>query len=654
MPTPCTHAVHPRLMHLVAGAATLLLALSLSGTALADAADANVPPPRDTPYIGTLTIHVDATDTQQGIFRITETIPVKPGEMTLLYPKWIPGVHAFNPHALEKFAGLVISANGKRIPWTRDKYDVYAFNLNVPQGTSKIHVAFQWLAARTEAQGSILMTNRILDLKWCNMALYPAGYYTRDIPITATVTFPEGWKFATALETKSHDGNTWHFKTVPFNTLIDSPVYAGKYYRRLDLNPGGDIPVHMDLFAAAPKYLEVKPQELKMLRALVQQGYKLWDSHHYDHYDFLVSVSDVFAHNGMEHHRSSEDGVDADFFTSWEPAKDGEPARPFGAALFAHEWTHSWNGKFMRPADLWTPNYNVPMGDSKLWVYEGETQYWGKVLPVRAGMRSPKQFREWLAVLAARFDRGLPGLQWRNIQDTTNDEMIAHRRPRPYHSWQMGELYYNGGLLIWLGVDAKIRALTNGRKSLDTFARQFYGVDNGSWVTHTYTFDDVVAALNHVVKYDWAHFLRKRLDQHKPPLGSIRASGWKLVYTDKPNKLEKRLMKKLHRHNFELSIGMAVGKEGKIRDVRWNGPAFKAGIGSGETVVAVNGLAYSAKVLKHAIKTAEKTKTPIKLLLKYQNHFQTIPVAYYGGPQYPHLVRVQGAPDYLSRIIAPK
>ncbi|HEX5353747.1 MAG TPA: peptidase M61 [Rhodanobacteraceae bacterium] len=651
MPSAKPRFHHPRLLRLATALSVALLTASTAGTALADAADAHIPPPQDTPYPGTIKIDVDATNTTQGIFEIHETIPVQPGELTLLYPKWIPGNHAFNPNALDKFAGLVITANGKRIPWLRDKYDVYAFKVEVPQGVSNIDVSFQWLAARTHDQGSNLMTHLMLDLKWDHMTLYPAGHYSRDITVVPSVKFPAGWQFGTGLETASHSGDSYTFKPTTYNTLVDSPIYAGKYFKRLDLNPGAKAPVHMDLVAQAPDDLKVKPEELKMLRTLVQQEYKLFDSHHYNHYDFLVSVSDRFAGNGLEHHRSSEDGVGADFFTSWNPSKSGKPGRPFRGGLFAHEFTHSWNGKFRRPADLWTPNFNVPMGDSLLWVYEGATQYWGEVLPVRSGMETPEQFRDGIAGLAGHFERGLPGLDWRNIQDTTNDEMVAHRRSRPYSSWQMGELYYAGGALIWLDVDCKIRALTHDKQSLDDFAKAFYGIDNGSFVTKTYTFDDLVAALNKVVKYDWASFLRSRLDGHKPPLDGIAASGWKLVFTNTPSKAEKRMQGR-RRAGFALSIGLSVGGDGAIRDVLWNGPAFKAGVGSGETLVAVNGKAYSSDVLKAAIEEAQKSRAPIQLLLKSQGQYKTVPVPYYDGPQYAHLVRIKGAPDYLDEIVA--
>ncbi|HEU0276516.1 MAG TPA: peptidase M61 [Rhodanobacteraceae bacterium] len=648
MPTPIQSALRRRPLRLAAALSALLLAASFAGAALADSADAHIAPPADTPYPGTITLAVNATNTAQGIFEVHETIPVKPGTLTLFYPKWIPGNHSWNPYGLEKMAGLTITANGKPLHWHRYKYDVYAFRVDVPEGVGSIDVAFQFLSARGHGQGPVIMTDKMVDLSWNTLSLYPAGHYTRDITFAPSVTLPAGWKFGTALETQSQDGNTTTFKPTTYNTLVDSPIYAGLYFKRVDLDPGAKVPVHMDLVADSPRDLVITPEELKVHQNLVTQAYRLFDSHHYDHYDFLFSLSDHLSMNGLEHHQSSEDGAPADYFTKW---KDNA----FGRDLLAHEYTHSWNGKFRRPADLWTPNFNVPMGDSLLWVYEGQTQYWGYVLTARAGMWTPEQFRESLAMVAAQYDRNRPGFAWRDIQDTTNDESIQHRRPLPYRNWQMSEEYYSGGQMTWLAVDAKIRELTHDKKSLDTFAKDFFGVENGSFVTKTYTRADLIAALNGVVKYDWAGFLDKYINSLNPPLLSgLEASGWKLVYTDKPNDLEKQAFQKFHIGGFALSIGLQIGKGGRIRDVRWNGPAFKAGIGSGETLVAVNGETYKPDVLHDAIVAAAKDKSPIQLLLKYQGQYKTVPVSYFDGLQYPHLVRIPGTPDYLSQIIAAK
>ena len=631
-------------------ALAVTMALSASAVGAQQAHTDDVPPPQDTPYTGTVTLHVEANDTAQGIFRVHETIPVKAGPLTLLYPEWIPGDHSpTGPIAM--LAGLKLSANGKPLMWKRDKYNVYAFHLDVPADASTVDATFQYMSGRTDGEG-FEITDRMMDMEWSKVALYPAGYFSRGITFAPSVTLPHGWQLGTALETASQSGDTTTFKPVTLNNLVDSPIYAGQYFKRVDLNPGGDAPVHLDIVADAPKYLEMTPEQLKVHRALVTQAVKLFGSHHYDHYDFLFSLSDVLGGNGTEHHQSSEDGLGADYFTAWN---DGAPDRD----LLAHEYTHSWNGKFRRPADLWTPNFNVPMGDSLLWVYEGQTQYWGFVLTARSGMWTPQQFLDGLAMVAANYDRNREGFQWRTLEDTTNDPTAARRSGLPYRSWQMSEDYYSGGQMMWLEVDAKLRALTHDQKSLDDFAHAFFGVDNGSYVTKTYTFDDVVATLNGVAKYDWANFLRVRVGALNPPLqNGIAATGWKLVYTDQESAYEKqynsRPQSSRHLYNFAWSIGLTMNDEGRVNDVRWDGPAFKAGVSTGAALVAVNGQTYSNEVLKSAITAAKDNKAPIQLLLKYQGGYRTVMVDYHGGLQYPHLVRVEGTPDYLSEIIAPR
>ena len=630
----------------------LAVAMALAaGTAAAQQTRTDdVPPPQDTPYTGTVKLHVDANDTVQGIFRVHETIPVKAGPLTLLYPQWIPGDHSpTGPIAM--LAGLKLSANGKPIMWKRDEYNVYAFHLDVPADVSTIDAEFQYMSGRTDSEG-FEITDRMMDMEWSKVTLYPAGYFSRAITFAPSVTLPHGWQLGTALETASQSGDTTTFKPVTLNNLVDSPIYAGQYFKRVDLTPGGDAPVHLDIVADEPKYLEMTPEQLTAHRALATQAVKLFGSHHYDHYDFLFSLSDQLGGNGTEHHQSSENGLGADYFTAWS---DSAPGRD----LLAHEYTHSWNGKFRRPADLWTPNFNVPMGDSLLWVYEGQTEYWGFVLTARAGMWTQQQFRDALAMTAANYERNREGFQWRTLEDTTNDATAARRSSLPYRSWQMSEDYYSGGQMMWLEVDAKLRALTHDKKSLDDFAHAFFGVDNGSYVTKTYTFDDVVAALDGVAKYDWASFLRARVDAVNPPLqNGLAATGWKLVYTDKESEYEKqynsRPQSSRHIYNFAWSIGLTMNDKGEVNDVRWDGPAFKAGVSTGAAVVAVNGQTYSNDVLKGAITAAKNSKAPIQLLLKYQGGFRTVPVDYHEGLKYPHLARVDGTPDYLGEISAPR
>ncbi len=604
-----------------------------------------IPPPRDVAYPGMITLHVDATDLEHRIFNVHETIPVSAGRLTLLYPQWIPGDH--EPSGpIDKFAGLVVTADGKTLTWDRDPANVYAFHLDVPQGVSRIDVNFQFLSAQNKREGRIMMTPQMLSLQWNTVALYPAGYFNRDIKVQASVTLPQDFKFATALSTASQRGNVVTFKPIDFENLVDSPMLAGKYFKRIDLAPGARTPVHLDVFAQSPKDLKITPEEIKAHRDLVSQMNQRFGAHHYNHYDFLLSLSDNLGGIGLEHHRSSEDGASPGYFTHWKK-------NWLGRDLLAHEYNHSWDGKYRRPARLWTPNFNVPKRDNGLWVYEGFTQYSGYVLAARSGLWSKDQAMQMLAFVGATYDRGRPGLKWRTIWDTTNDPTIAQRAPLPYRSYQMSEDYYSGGQLIWLAADAKIRALTHNRKSLTNFARVFFGMDNGAWDINTYTFDDVVKALNRVTPYDWKDFLDSRLKGHGNLSKAFNAEGWKLVYTAKPSDAVKAVERRFHVADLTYSLGIAVTKKGTMRDVLWNSPAFKAGLAPSMTIVAVNGKDFSPEVIKSAVTDAKDNHAPIKLLVKDFNDYRTLNVDYHGGLQYPHLERIKGKPDYLSQVLAP-
>ena len=628
----------------------LASALLIAGLGLlaAPAHADNVPPVQDTPYApGTLKIHVDATDVAHRVFRVHETIPAAAGPLTLLYPQWIPGNHS-PTGPIDKFAGLTVKANGKTLAWTRDPLNVYAFHVDVPEGAGAVDVDFQFLTAQEHNQGRIMMTPEMLSLQWDKVSVYPAGHNIRMINADASVTLPAGWEGATALELASKNGDTWNYKTITYNALVDSPMLAGKYHKQVDLDPGAKVPVHMDLFADAPKYLEFTPEQIKPHRELIQQMYKLYGAHHYSHYTFLTSLSDKLGGIGLEHHQSSEDGVKADYFTEWKK-------NALSRDLFSHEYNHSWDGKYRRGADLTTPNFNVPMSDTLLWVYEGQTQFWGYIVAARAGLWTPEQTRDMLAYAAATYDKGRPGLaSWRNVQDTTNDPTIAQRSPLPYRNYQASEDYYVAGAMIWLDVDAKLRALSGGKKSIDNFAKAFFGMNNGDWKVNTYTFDDVVKTLDGIAKFDWAPFLRERLDGHGPLINGIAEHGWKLVYTDKPSDAIKAIEAIRGNADLTYSLGVSVGKDGSIGDVLWDGPAFKAGLSPAMKIVAVNGAEYSADALKDAVTAASKDKSqPVELLVKNFDSYKTVRVDYHDGLKYPHLERDSSKPDTLAKLIKP-
>jgi predicted metalloprotease with PDZ domain len=622
-------------------------AKSASALALAVAlifpAQAAVPAPVDQPYPGTIVLKVDATNLSQQIFRMHMTVPVKPGPMTFLYPEWLPANHGPSG-PLTQLAGLKFTAGGKPVEWTRDPVEVFAFHVTVPEGVTTLEAEYQFLSPLDPGQGRIVMTDDILGLQWPSVTLYPAGYVARRITVQPSLRLPAGWQYGTALETAERKGDEVQFKAHDLETLIDSPLFAGRYFKKIDLDPNARVRVTLNVVADNAESLEAKPEQIAAHRAMVQQAAKLFGSHHYAHYDFLLALSDDFGGIGREHHQSSENGVKPGYFTEWGRGEAGRDLLP-------HEYTHSWNGKFRRPAGQDVPNFNTPLQNELLWVYEGQTQYWGGVLGARSGLVSQAGARDALAATAARYDN-VQGRAWRAMQDTVNDPIIIARRALGWSNWQRGEDYYSEGALIWLDVDTRIRELSGDKRSLDDFARAFYGIENGRVQPVFYTFEDVVAALTKVQKFDWAPFLRARLDGHGPgaPLDGLARAGWKLVYTETPTETIKSGEERSKSTDFSYSLGFAVRADGGVSNVQWDGVGFRAGLAGNSTIVAVNNKVFKPEVLKAAVKASKENKAPIELLVRKGNNLRAISLDYHGGLRYPRLERINGTPDRLEAI----
>jgi predicted metalloprotease with PDZ domain len=564
-----------------------------------------------------------------------------------LYPQWLPGNHSPTGR-VDKLGGLTVHANGERVAWRRDPVDVFAFHITPPAAATALDVEFQYLSPVDSNEGRVVVTPEMLNLQWNAVVLYPAGYFSRQIMFEPSVRLPEDWQFATALDVASGSSGATTFKPVSLETLVDSPMFAGRYFKRLDLEAPGPAPVHLDVVADRPGLLEIRPEQLAAHRALVEQAYKLYGSHHYDHYDLMLALTEHMGGIGLEHHRSSENGTIPTYFTEWDKNPDSRDLLP-------HEYTHSWNGKFRRPADLWTPNFNVPMRDSLLWVYEGQTQYWGFVLAARSGLLTRQQALDAIAATAATYDHRL-GREWRTLEDTTNDPTAALRRPLPWRSWQRSEDYYSEGQLVWLDADTLIREMSHGERSLDDFARSFFGIEDGSYVPVTYTFEDVASALNHVYPYDWGKFLKEKLEGHASgaPLDGLGRGGYKLVYTDKPSEYFRSSEERRKITDLTYSLGLVIGNEGRLTDVLWEGPAYQKGLTVGVQIVAVDGTSYRADRLKDAVRDAVHTRIPIELLIKNGDHYRTVTFDYHDGLRYPHLERVGEGTARLDQILEPR
>jgi predicted metalloprotease with PDZ domain len=575
-------------------------------------------------------------------------MPVQPGPLVLYYPEWIPGEHMGDGPIID-VAGLKFIANGKMLPWRRDLLDMFAFHLDIPQGVSSLDIDLDFLlsAPTTGYSAGASATAFLNVLSWNQVVLYPKGFPVSELTYAPSLRLPPGWKFATALPGAKQNGDTINFPPVALDTLVDSPVLAGRYFRVVQLTPGESPSHEIDIAADSAAALAMTPEMEMHFRRLVAETGALFGVRHYRDYHFLVTLSDDVAHFGLEHHESSDDRDDARSLID-------ESERINFADLLPHEFVHSWNGKYRRPADLTTLDYHEPMKDDLLWVYEGLTEYLGEVLAARSGLRNLQQSREDLARVAAEWGTE-PGRAWRSLQDTADAAPFLYDADIDWQNWRRGVDFYEESELLWLDVDTTLRRLTNDKKSMDDFCRIFYGGPGGEPVLKTYTFDDVVATLNGLAPYDWAGFLRTRLDSFAPdtPTEALENSGWKVIYNDRPNEIE-AVKETVHKRvNLMFSIGLILSEDGSVEDVIYDGPSYKAGIGPGMKITAVNGQQYSAETLKDAIDAAKAATAPIRLIVANGAEIETYAIDYRGGLRYPHLERDSSHPNYLEEIFHP-
>lgn len=594
-----------------------------------------------------ITLSVDATQVPLKIIRVHMEMAAKPGPLTLYYPKWIPGEHGPDG-PIADLTGLEITGGGRTIPWQRDLLDVFTFHLDVPEGVGSLEVSFEYLepsgGGAFTAGGSA--TDKMAVIIWNQDLLYPGGAPAQEIIYKPTLRLPEGWKYGTALPIEHESGNEIQFKPVALDRLVDSPVITGIYFRAVDVTPPGE-PIHheIDLAGDSEAAIQMSPELQKHYTNLVAESGKLFGTRHYRDYHFLLSLSDHVAHFGLEHNESNDSRVGENGLTT---------GRVRMASLLPHEFVHSWNGKFRRPADLTTPDYEQPMKTDLLWVYEGLTDYLGPVLTARSGLWTPEEYRDRIAGIAAQLGPDRPGRTWRSLQDTTLAPLLRGFGGG-WGNWKRGSDYYDEGDLVWMWVDTIIRSVTNNKNSIDDFCHIFHGGPNNGPEVKPYTFDEIVSTLNQVAPYDWANFLHERLTSLSPdaPVGGIEAAGWKVEYTEQEprggggggggpagNFL-----------NASYSIGLAIGGDGHVQDSIWDGPAFRAGITPGMQVVAVNGRRFTPEVFNAALRATKTSTDPMQLLVVNDDYYKTCTIDYHGGPRFPHLVRIEGKPDLLSEII---
>jgi predicted metalloprotease with PDZ domain len=595
-----------------------------------------------------ITIALDATDAPRKIFHAQLTIPAAPGTLTLYYPKWIPGEHAPSGPVID-LAGLKFTGNGQLLKWRRALDDNWTVLVEVPAGIQEVHASLDFLSPTGGAQAlfsaGASATEKLAVISWNQVLLYPKGWTADQLTYSASMRIPAGWKFGTPLPVSSQSGDEIHFSPVSLYTLVDSPVITGEYLKIVPLNPGQNPPVEMDIAADSAIALDAPPELWESYRNLVKQAGLLFGATHYRDYHFLYSLSDHVAHFGLEHHESNDSRTE-------ERTMVDPELRIVHASLLPHEYVHSWNGKFRRPADLTTSDYQQVMQDDLLWVYEGLTEYLGEILPARSGLWTPAQFREELARVAAQMDHR-PWRSWRNLQDTADAAAQLYYAPKGWDSWRRDVDYYDEDELNWLWVDSIIRSRSNGKKSLDDFCHIFHGQPSTPPEVKTYTFDDVLSALNQVTPYDWRGFWTDRLTNHGPgaPLGGIEGSGWKLTFDENRSEMMKAWEDDHSEINANFSIGLLVKEDGSIEDTIEGMDAARAGIGPEMKILAVNGRRFTFQVFRDALSAGKNSSQPLQLLIENTDYFRTFSLGYHGGEKYPHLVRDESKPDVLTDIL---
>ena len=597
---------------------------------------------------GPIRLVVDASQAAQKILHTHLEIPVTPGPLTLYYPEWIPGEHMPDGPIIE-VAGMKFSGAGKTIPWRRDLVEMFSIHLTIPAGVTSLIADFDFLlsAPATGYSAGASATNSLALLSWNQVLLYPKGFNIHDVTFTPSLKLPDGWKYGTALPGAKRNGDMIDFSPVALNTLVDSPVIAGKYFREIELTPGQNPAHFMDIAADSESALAMSPDTQTHFHQLVAEAGALFGSRHYRDYHFLLTLSDDVAHFGLEHHESSDDR------TPERSLIDDAELIVF-AGLLPHEFVHSWNGKYRRPEGLATADYQQPMKDDLLWVYEGLTEYLGSVLTVRSGLLTKDQGMDELAELVATYENR-PGRDWRPLQDTADAAPFLYNATEDWSNWRRGTDFYEEGELLWLDVDETLRGLTKDQKSMNDFCRIFHGGPGGAPALKTYTFEDVVATLNSLAPYDWAGFLRARLDgtSTKTPIEAVENGGWKLVYTEESNATEEIQSMLEKRLNLTFTVGMVISDDGTVGDVIHGAPAYNAGIGPGMKIIAVNGKQYSPDEMRQGVAESKSSTAPIQLIVANGAQFQTRSIDYHGGLRCPHLVRDASRPNYLGEILKP-
>ncbi|MDH5831529.1 M61 family peptidase [Luteimonas sp. M1R5S18] len=599
-----------------------------------------VPAPVDQAFAGNIELDVQATDVARRLFTVRVRMPVQQaGALTLLYPRWDTGSHGPSLTVTD-LAGLVVSADGQPLAWQRHPLEPHAFRVDVPAGARTIEARYQIIGDAN------VLARDVVVVPWHRLVLYPAGWYARNLVVTPQLTLPAGLAPVSSLQVAATGDASVRFAPVTLETLLDSPVYGARHARRIALDFPGDAPVALNLIAGSDDVLDVPAEPLAALQRMGAQAASVFGAPPFDRYEFLARLENDAATGGIEHRRSGEISLPSHYFSAWD-------SQIIGRDIIAHELVHAWNGLYRVPADQWAPTPNTPQGTSLLWMYEGQTEFWGRVLAARAGLRSHQETLDQLALDAAEV-ANRPGRAWRNLADDVRYPAFMLRQAVPWRDWQRRKDYYVEGVMLWLAVDATLRERSAGRKGLDDFARHFFAGASDGAPARTYTFEAICEALEATVPHDWAGELSAWVQGHQEvdTTAGLRRHGWQLVYSDTPTQAFLQQQEESGVTDLSYSLGLAVSDNGLVRAVAWQGPAFEAGLAPRDRVVAVQGAPFDSAALVEAVRNA--AQSPVRLTIEHDGERVEQTIAYRGTLRYPRLARVEGTTDTLTSLLQPR
>jgi predicted metalloprotease with PDZ domain len=600
-------------------------------------------------------VAVDASELPRHLLFSQLSFPVKEGPFSLWFPEYPPGIHGPS-YQLQNIAGLVIkTSTGELLPWKRDEASLYRFHLHIPSGVSEIQVELRYITNQETmtSKGVESYGNRFLGvLNFNTCVLYPEGYTAQDLSYHLRVRLPEGWKWGSALPYEGQSGSWYSFAPVSLETLVDSPLIAGTYYRRIEYRIEEEVqpenrtlafPGFIHLVSEDPSVLGWNSSLLGLYENLFIQATRLFGSVPYPEYHFLVVCSDELPATGLEHSRCSLNIV-GKLDLIHRRNRMG-----WATYLLPHEFVHAWCGKYRRPLGMVRSNFHEAPHTKLLWVYEGLTQYLGEVLTVRAGFISFEEYTQQLAWKIGNL-QNQSGRQWRSLEDTAQTGYTLRGASTFWGNLRRNQDYYNEGVLFWMEVDGILRQRSQHQRSFDDFCQIFFKSTPSSGQVSPYVLEDILEILQKLAPYDWDGLIQGRIQepQKELSLDFLELMGYKLDYQEDASDYIRFREYQRRYLSAEFSLGLTLGEDGTLKEILPGSVADQAQLMTQMKIIGINDKKFTPELFRKVLFESKKEKSLQLMIQEGEVLFQKN-LEYSGGERHPVLIRGASV-DLLRRI----